>query len=450
MASLRARLIWLLGAAILAAAILQFFTSVQTSAHEADKLFDYHMQQMAFALQDRSFRHARLQNAPNADDNGFEFVIQIWTDDGVEVYQPRTHSMLPGKAPDGYSTVTLANGEWRIYAEHSQNRLIQISQKMQARHDRAMKIAWRSVWPIIPVSLLLFAVAWWVITSALSPLRRIGRDLANRNADSLAPLTETHLPREVALVVGELNSLLARMTQALLSQQQFVADAAHELRSPVTALSLQLQTLARSKDETARAQGIERLRGGIDRASRLIEQLLMLARQDPMSQTGAMTSVSLENCLTLAVNDMKPFALAKNIEIRQGTLTDVTIEGDEEGLRVLLRNLIDNAIRYTPEAGLVLIDLSVEQARPVVRIQDSGVGISQGNRPRIFDRFYRVPGTRTGGTGLGLAIVKAIADRHQASVELHNAALGGLEVCIRFPASHTAHTATFLRFKKNR
>jgi two-component system OmpR family sensor kinase len=175
MRSLRTRLILLLGAAIVAAGTLQFLTSVQAATREANKLFDYHMQQMAFALQDRSFKHAKWKRVPDADTDSFDVVIQIWTEDGAQVYQSRTYRFLPGQAALGYSTVTLANGDWRVYAERSQNRVIQIAQKMNARRDRAMTLAWRSLWPIIPVSLLLFGAAWWVITSALSPLNRIAR-----------------------------------------------------------------------------------------------------------------------------------------------------------------------------------------------------------------------------------------------------------------------------------
>ncbi|HEY4316564.1 MAG TPA: ATP-binding protein [Herbaspirillum sp.] len=435
MRSLRTRLILLLGVAIFAAGILQFFVSMKTSAREADKLFDYHMEQMALALKDRSFKHATVQDMPDTMANSFEFVIQIWNSDGVpvEVYQSRIYTMLPTQGREGYSTVSMANGKWRIYSLHEQQRVVQIAQKMQARRDRALMIAWRSVWPSIPASLLLFGAAWWVITSALSPLNRIGRDLANRNADSLAPIAEDRLPREIALLASELNSLLARMEQALLSQQRFVADAAHELRSPVTALSLQLQTLARAKDEESHGLAVERLRGGIERASRLIEQLLVLARQDPLLQTADAAAVSLTACIASVVGDVMPFALSREIEIRLGGLLEAEIRGDEEAVRILLRNLLDNAVRYTPEQGVVQIDLALEGAVLMLTIEDSGGGISQDNRPRVFDRFYRVPGTKTRGTGLGLAIVKAIAERHRASVKLFQATLGGLGVKIGFP-----------------
>ena len=443
MRSLRTRLILLLGVAIFAAGVLQFFVSMKTSAHEADRLFDYHMQQMALALKDRSFKHATVQDSSDTMANAFEFVIQIWDVDGfeVEVYQSRIHTMLPGQAPEGYSTISMDNGKWRVYSLHEQKRVIQIAQKMQARRDRALMIAWRSVWPIIPASLLLFGAAFWAITVALSPLSRIGRDLANRNVDSLAPIADDHLPLEVALLTTELNSLLARMEQALLSQQRFVADAAHELRTPVTALSLQLQTLARAKDEEMHDQAVERLRGGIDRASRLIEQLLVRARQDPLLQTEQAAMISLPSCIESAMSDVAAFALSRHIEIRRGESIDAEVHGDEEALRILLRNLLDNAVRYTPEHGQVLIDLALDDGKLALTVEDSGSGISQDNRPRVFDRFYRVPSTKTRGTGLGLAIVKAVADRHGASVKLFQSALGGLGVKVAFAEFSLSHAS---------
>lgn len=433
MRSLRIRLILLFGTAIVAAAAVQFITSFRAAMQEANKLFDYHMQQMAFALQDSGFLQTDWYPSPEADDNSFHFVIQIWSDDGARVYQSRTYRSLPQQGLLGYSTVTLDNGDWRVYAVRNQTRMIQVAQKMDARSNRAISLALHSLWPVIPVSLLLFAAAWGVVTSALAPLNRIGHDLANRNADSLTAVSAQGVPQEVSLLVAELNSLLARMARALQSQQRFVADAAHELRSPLTALKLQVQTLARAKDESARMQAIGRLQGGVDRASRLLEQLLALARQDPLSEASAPTPISLAACLEQAASDVVALALSRRIELRYGEAAQVKVLGEADSLQVMMRNLLDNAIRYTPEQGRVEIDISTDGTSATLTIRDSGTGIPEQNRVRVFDRFYRVPGTSPSGSGLGLAIVKTIADRHEATVELGQAAIGGLEVKVTFP-----------------
>ncbi|RJF96160.1 ATP-binding protein [Noviherbaspirillum saxi] len=434
MRSLRIRLILLLGVAIMGSAALQFAVSLREAMQEANKLFDYHMKQMAFALKDTGLDDTEWYTSSKPSTN-FDFVIQIWSDDGVRVFQRRPYLFLPQQAEVGFSTVSLNNGDWRVYAIEHQARRIQVAQKMETRRDRAISLAVHSLWPIIPVSLLLFAVAWWVVTSALSPLNRIGHDLAHRNADSLAPVSDEGVPREVSLLVAELNSLLGRMANALRSQQHFVADAAHELRSPLTALKLQLQTLTRAKDEAARTQAVARLQGGVERASRLVEQLLALARQDPLSDSPPQAPVRLSACMENAISDVGPLASSRNVEIRLGDVADISVSGNAEALRIMIRNLIDNAVRYAPHDGTVAIAISFENARVMLTVEDSGPGISEENRLRVFDRFYRVPGTSAGGSGLGLAIVKAIADRHDATVHLGHSRLGGLKVDIMMSAA---------------
>lgn len=436
MRSLRIRLLILLGAAIVAATAVQFAASFRAAMQEANDLFDYHMEQIALALQDSAYQQPSWYKSSSSDEMaGFDFVIQIWTDDGVRVYQSRSYRTLPERGELGYSNVTLDNGNWRMYGVQKGSRVIQVAQKLETRRDRAISLAMHSLWPSIPVSLLLFAAAWWVVSASLEPLNRIGRDLATRNADSLDPVDARGVPKEVSLLVAELNSLLSRMALALQAQQRFVADAAHELRSPLTALKLQVQTLARAKDETARTQAVARLKGGVDRASRLVEQLLALARQDPQAETAEMSLVSLPACIEQAAGDVAPIALTRHIVLEYGAFTHAEIMGDGEGLRILIRNLLDNAVRYAPEQGRVRIDLATDGASARLTIQDSGTGIPEESRDRIFDRFYRVPGTSPSGSGLGLAIVKAIAERHEATVELGEAELGGLSVSVSFPLS---------------
>jgi two-component system, OmpR family, sensor kinase len=433
MRSLRIRLLLLLGVEIITGAFIQFGASFEAAMHEANKLFDYHMEQMASALQDGALQASDWQRRQVRNDDGFDVVIQIWSDNGFQIYQSSEYHFPPKQSEPGFSTVTLEDGNWRVYALKTHDRTIQVAQKMEARRDRASSLALKTLFPTIPVSLLLLLATWWVVSAALSPLNRIGRELAERNARSLAPVSEKDVPREVSRLTSELNSLLARLDQALESQQRFVADAAHELRSPLTALKLQVQTLMRAKDEQARMQGAQRLLGGIDRASRLVAQLLVLARQDPLLQTAAIGPVDIPACLELAASDVAPFAAAKNVEVQYDGVRKMEVAGDVEGWKVMIRNLLDNAVRYTPEHGMVRISLSAEGDTGMLTIEDTGPGINEQNRSRVFDRFYRIPGTAPSGSGLGLAIVKAIADRHGASVDLAKASLGGLAVKVRFP-----------------
>jgi two-component system OmpR family sensor kinase len=431
--SLRIRLILLLGVAILLATAVQFAASFEAATEEAGKLFDYHMQRMALAFQQGGFEQADWYSARGPSQISFDFVIQVWGDDSTRVVQSREYVILPRQGKLGYSTVTLANGEWRVYAVQTGSRTVQVAQKLSTRRERAFSLALHSVWPVIPVSLLLFAAAWWAISSALSPLNRIGRELAGRSIDSLAPVSAAGVPSEVAGLVDELNSLLGRVAHGLQSQQRFVADAAHELRSPITALKLQVQTLLRSRDDIARAQAIQRLLGGVDRASRLVEQLLALAREEPASPGTKPCETILAESMTLALADVAPLAAARQIELKVAALPDLQVIGDPDSLQILARNLLDNAIRYTPEHGIVRMSLMAGARTATLTVEDSGPGIAMADRRRVFDRFYRVPGTSPTGSGLGLAIVKAIADRHGAVVELTDSMLGGVSIKIVFP-----------------
>jgi len=435
MKSLRVQIILMFGIAILVAAALQFATSVNATIREANKLFDYHMQQMALVLQDSDFKQLDSRTVLGIESNHFDFVVQIWGDDGERVYESRQYSSLPQQSTLGYSTVTLANGDWRVYAVKAHNRVIQVAQKISTRSQRAFAIAFSTLWPVIPVSLLLFCVAWFGISAALAPLNRIGKELALRHTNSTTTVSDEGVPQEVSALVVELNSLLIRMGHALQSQQRFVADAAHELRSPITALRLQVQNLGRTRDENTHAQAIGRLLGGVDRASHLVEQLLTLARQDPAAQDdSAMQKSDLGICLELAISDVQIFAQNKQVTLQVRTQSGLCIVGEIESLRVMIRNVLDNAIRYIPNAGMVQISLEELKDKIVLTIQDSGGGIARAERSRIFDRFYRIPGSSKNGSGLGLAIVKAIADLHGATIQLDDAAIGGLAVLITFKA----------------
>jgi signal transduction histidine kinase len=247
----------------------------------------------------------------------------------------------------------------------------------------------------------------------------------------------------VAPLVGELNRLLARLAEAIDAQRAFVADAAHELRSPLTALRLQLQLLARAPDEAAREAARDKLGAAIERSMHLVEQLLTLARNEPEGarsqlQPSHLKPLALDEVARVGIADAHALAAARGTELSLDAPHSVVVQGDSDALRILVRNLIDNAVRYTPANGSVRVHVAAETGGGArIEVDDSGAGIPPAERERAFDRFFRRDGSAEGGSGLGLAIVKAIADRHGATVALGESPLGGLRVTVAFPSERT-------------
>lgn len=438
--SLKTRLLWFVLAAILLGAVLQAGTAYRSALKQADALFDDHLRQVARTLRGGIPLGAALPELE--DEAGFELYVQIWGQDGTQIFRS-TRSALPPRAVLGFSDVQAHGKHYRVYTLQTALQTVQIAQDLDARTARARALAARAVLPFALLTPLLMLAVWWVIRQSLAPVERARRQLAQRAADDFSPLAGAGLPDEVRPLVDELNLLFGRVRDAFDAQKTFVADAAHELRSPLTALKLQAQALragGRTDEATPaeREAGIQRLNQGIDRAIRLVEQLLVLAREEAGSGP-ARETVDLRDVIRLAVADVLPQARLKQIDLglAEGEAAMTQVQGEPEALRVLLRNLLDNAVKYTPAAGRVDVSLQLVQGRPLLNVEDSGPGIVADERERVFDRFYRASGAASEtGSGLGLAIVQVIAARHGATLELgQSERLGGLRVSVMFPAS---------------
>jgi two-component system OmpR family sensor kinase len=429
--SLRGRLLWFLLAAITMAALAQAMIAYRSALHDADQIFDYHMQQMALALRSGA-PLANSNHSPSADPGNDEMVVQVWTPDGIQVFRSISRAELPQRAVLGFSNVKAKGTTYRVFSVQTSNQTVQIAQDMAVRQRMAGALALRTVGPIALMAPMLMLVVWWVVSGSLAPVARVRSQVASRQADDLSPVSESDLPDEVKPLVHELNLLFVRVRTAFDAQQHFVADAAHELRSPLAALKLQVLSLERADDVDARKLAIARLTAGIERATRLVEQLLVLARQEASEPT--LEPVSLSDLARRTLGDMIGAAQARAIDLGLQEVDEVTVQGQAEALRVLLRNLIDNAIKYTPSGGTVDVSVRQDGTGIVLAVEDSGPGISPEERERVFSRFYRVPGSTATGSGLGLAIIKAIAERHGAVLSLDaSGRLGGLLVRVTFP-----------------
>ena len=431
--SLKGRLLAFLLAAVLLVTLMLAATSYRGALREADAMFDHYLQQTANSLRGA----APLGIAPEAFDSGdgFELYIQIWGPDGVQLYRS-ARSALPPRAVLGFSDVRVEGSRYRVYSVQNRFQTVQIAQDMDAREARARAMAWRATWPLALMAPLLMLAVAWVIRRSLAPVQRMRRQVASRAADDLSPLETQGLPDEVRPLVQELNLLFDRVQRAFEAQKSFVADAAHELRSPLTALKLQAHALGRAGDEAARDAAVQRLNQGIDRAIALVEQMLVLARQEAQAGQGqAARPVDLQALVRDGITAVLPQAQARGIDLGVLEGDPVVVPGHPDSLAVLLRNLLDNAIKYSPAQGQVDVGLHQQGGTASLVVEDSGPGIPEAERARVLDRFYRVPDAPARGSGLGLAIVKTIADQHGATLLLGvSERLGGLRVEVRFPA----------------
>jgi len=443
--SLKTRLLGFVLLAILTAALVQAATAYRGALQQADALFDDHLQQVARTLQRNVLLRGQALDSQTEEllsADGFDLYVQIWGQDGTPLFRSR-HSALPPRAVLGFSDVDAGGKQLRVYSLQTALQTVQIAQDLGARAARAKALAGRAVLPFLALTPLLMLAVWWVINRALAPIERARQQVAQRAADDFSPLLDAGLPSEVRPLVDELNGLFARVQTAFDAQRNFVADAAHELRSPLTVLKLQAQAL-RGQDASSptRPDDITRLNQGIDRAIRGVEQLLVLAREDAGS-TQPSAIVSLDALLQRAVADVLPQALHKQIDLglaNADAMADSAVPppvclvtGQADALHTLLRNLLDNAIKYSPAGSQVDVSLTQDATHCTLTVEDSGPGIPPADQARVFDRFYRAStASAEVGSGVGLAIVKVIADRHAASVALSTSArLGGLRVDVR-------------------
>ena len=405
MISIRNRLLIALLALVAAVSLLAGTLTYRRVLAETSTLFDYQLRQMALSLRSQVSMAPRLELPPDQADA--DFVIQIWDLYGARMFLSRPGLPLISQTALGYADVRVGSQAWRTYGLQTVDGVIQIAQPERVREELARGAALRVVIPLLLLLPVLGAAIVGVVRSGLLPLQRLAGEVQRRDVHSLNPIAAARLPREVAPLVNELNRLLVRLHAAFQTQRAFIADAAHELRSPLTAVRLDLQLLDRAPDPAARLE--------------------------PREERGELSPMALEAAAAEGITDTHAMAVVRHIDLGLEAEADTIVRGEREALRTLVRNLVDNAVRYTPPGGRVQVRTRNTPDGAVLEVADSGPGIPPSDRERAFDRFYRRAGTPEGGSGLGLAIVKAIADRHGARITLDDAPGGGLRVAVGFP-----------------
>ncbi|MFL6691756.1 MAG: ATP-binding protein [Ramlibacter sp.] len=393
-------------------------------SHMVGSFLDEQMEQLghSIALQEE---HVALRPAdPERVHSWGVYAAQVWTADGKLDATSLPTAAVPLSTAEGFDDVIAGGHLWRVYtAASASGKHVQVLQSGDFRRKLAVERAGAALAPVmvlLPLSILLL----WVLAAKLSrEVRAIGEQVSRQDEHSLTDLPTTRVPSEIALLVGSVNALLARVRDAFAAQRRFVQDAAHELRTPITAVALQLENVRRDLPAGACQQSFAQLEAGVSRAQRLVDQLLKLSRQETPAPEPTV-QVDLQAQVHQSVNGL--IALADQRHIDLGVEIDATATtapmlrcaaGD---LRSVLDNLIENALRYTPEGGVIDVRLAGGPSGPIIEVVDTGPGIPPEQLPRVFDRFFRVPGTSARGSGLGLSIARSAAQRCGLNIVLRN------------------------------
>lgn len=434
-ATLRATLLRVLLILVALALLVQALISYRLTLDQSDDIFDHQLQQVGELLA-RGGSAASLAGTGTTP-KGLEAMdeldisVQVYDETGRLRYASNPEIGPAHPAGSGFSDAQVAGKPLRIFATQSRGNRILVLQEIDARREVARELAIGTLWPMFLFGIVVIVAVAMMTTWALRPLSKLQRELSSRSADSLQPLSITGLPGEVAPLVAETNRLMDRMADAYARQRAFVADAAHELRTPLAALQLQNELVRRAGSDGERDEAIVRQQEGLRRAQRLVEQLLSLARQEGDAQP--FRPIDMVGVADETIRLSLPAATKKGIRLTLGGDHQAHLQGQRPLLASLTQNLLQNAIHYTPPGGTIEVSVVAHGSTLRLSVLDSGPGIPPSERERVLDRFYRVPGAAGFGSGLGLAIANAAVISHGGRLILGESSLGGLSVVAEFP-----------------
>lgn len=404
------------------------FVSYWVSKEELDELYDSNLQQVAsaiaaqhLAIHDVTHLYSSNQVGTGVKIKGEEeFYVRVLGKDGTILYVSHPDATVPQPKLLGFSTQRFQAKQWRFYVVKAKEETIQVAQSLKLRKNTIKETAYSliaSQLMFIPVLVLLI---FYAIRKALSPLSALSKEIKQRDSADFKPFIYDNVPAEVKPLVQSLNLFMGKVSFMVDVLKRFTSDAAHELRTPITALKLQLTVLEQSKSKLERESAIQSLKSGISRSEQLVSQLLTLARFEPDNQSRQAQSISMLELVKDSFQELLPLAHEKSIDIGLDKADDCELIAVHQEIKILVNNILDNAIRYTPNGGKVDVSVFNQLSQVVLEVKDSGPGIPKNDLERVFERFYRGENQNIPGSGLGLAIVKGIATRYKANIELSN------------------------------
>jgi two-component system sensor histidine kinase QseC len=450
MSSIRRRTLTLIIGLMLTGLLVLSVFNLHDSNHEIAEVYDAQLAQNARLLQGvmrmplaskehaelyQAFNQALSQAVPKIDGHPYESKIafQVWNHQGeVLVHTASAPAFsVPPTAP-GFSDVVDRNDrQWRAFIldDPANNLRIWVGERHDVRSDLVDRIVRHTLWPNMLGSLILAAMVWLAIGWGLKPLANMAATLRARHSGSLEPLQLEPLPSELEPMQAALNRMLAQIQQVLGRERRFIADAAHEMRTPLAVLRVHAQNLLEAGTEQERRESLEHLINGVDRTSRLVNQLLTMARLEPQPGAAELPVIDLQGTVRDSLVQMTPWLLSKGLELvfeadDVACLTRV----DAAAINIALNNLVTNAANFSPEHGVITVQLRRQGQQVELTVEDQGPGIDESERERLFERFYSRGNDQ--GAGLGLTIVQAIAERLGGQIRLENRATGGLRATL--------------------
>jgi two-component system sensor histidine kinase QseC len=411
--------------------------------HELDELLDSHLAQAAALLVAQQAGGIEDDdhniNAPSLHRYAPKVAFQVFHEGRLALRSsnaPAEPMLAFAGAEEGFQTVSMGGAMWRVFATHGRERETQVfvGEQVESRNAILWAVLRSVLTPMLFALPLLALAAWWAVRKGVAPLRALGRTLAQRQPQALQPIAVDDAPSEMTPMLDALNSLFRRIAELMASERRFTADAAHELRTPIAAIRAQAQVALASADDAERAHALQATLQGCDRAARLVEQLLTLSRLESGSAP-MLSHHDIGAVVRQVVADAATTALAKHQTIEVEAAQALSVGADATLLTVLVRNLVDNAIRYSPEGARVSVAIQGTASGVDLTVEDSGPGMSVADMDRLGERFFRVIGTGQSGSGLGWSIVRRITTVLAAEVCVsRSASMGGLSVEVRFPS----------------
>ena len=443
--SLRWRLLGLVSIAALVILGLATNLTYRQAHKDVEELMDGQLAKMARLMLAQAQQGAEhLANLPAAlasqrgtreHEYDIPLEYQIGTADGSVLVRSTEAPSTPLNGPLGFSTLSHDNEPWRslILETDDGSFRIQVAESIPKRDKEAFEIATKTVLPLLVIFPLLLAAIYFSIRRGLKPLDDLAKEVLNRSPENLTALENRTAPLEALPLVAAINRLLFRLSGSLENERRFTADAAHELRTPLAAVRIQTQVAALSENNEQRQHALSQALAGIDRATRILEQMLRLSRLDPLAQIPSPAKVNLAELLDDVIAEFRDHSPARAIESDIDENAPV-IDGDADLLRIALRNLIDNALRYSPPSSPIQVGLQRARSGLTINVADRGPGVDEAELPRLIERFYRGSAVTADGSGLGLTLVHRIAELHRARLELDNRDGGGFEARLRWSA----------------